>query len=83
MSWMTCNTCKTVVVANETGICLSCQAGFCQPGEDSYEYHQIKERIDAIEERLEQKDDKPKHQDGDEGWKATTPSRCNRPPNCS
>ena len=56
MNWMTCNTCKTIVCVNDVGICKACQAGFAQPSDDSYEYHKTQEKIDALEERLQQED---------------------------
>ena len=67
--WMTCNTCYRVVAVNPTGICLSCQGGFTnQMCEDDYFYqtpkiHELKEKINAIEERLQQKDNQSEHQD--------------------
>jgi len=82
-NWMRCTTCGTTVLANETGTCHACQSGFINPGEDSYQYHQIKERIDAIEERLQQEDDKREHQNGDESGKAKETGCRYLPPNCS
>lgn len=92
--WMTCTTCKTVVIANETGTCLSCQGGFSgEIGKDAYLYteqndyypevEELKEKINAIEKRLQQESNISEHQDRDEGGKTAAPSRCNRPPNCS
>ena len=57
--WMNCNTCHRIVTTNPTGICLSCQLGFTnQLSEDDYFYkpteiHELKEKIDAIEKRLQ------------------------------
>lgn len=61
--WMNCNACKRTVTVNPTGICLSCQGGFSnQICEDDYFYQtpeikEIKEKINAIEERLQQEVD--------------------------
>jgi len=63
--WMTCTTCRRVVLANETGICLNCQGGFSRGlGADDYFMQQsaprdekqetidlAKEKIDALEKR--------------------------------
>lgn len=87
-NWMQCTTCKRTAIANPTGVCLRCQKGFVDGVcEDDYIFHkkmiELKERKDAIEERLEQSDDSEEHQDRNEGWKATETSYRNRPPNCS
>lgn len=94
MSWMTCNTCRTVVKNNETGICHSCQGGFTGVmGKDAYlftepsdyypEVEELKEKINATKERIKQIDDKLEHQNRDEGGEASEASRCDRPINCS
>lgn len=37
MNYMTCNTCRRIVVVNNTGICLACQAGFSNaPQQDQF-----------------------------------------------
>lgn len=92
--WMTCTTCKTVVKANETGTCLSCQGGFTgKLGKDAYlftepndyypEVEALKEKINAIEERLQQENCLGQHQDRDESGETQKTGGCNRPPNCS
>jgi len=92
--WMNCNACKTVVINNETGICLGCQRGFTYKlQEDAYlftvandyypEIEELKEKIHAAEKRLQQEDCEGKHQDGDEGREATKAGGSDRPINCS
>ena len=88
-SWMTCNTCKTVAINNNTGICLACQGGFTKViQKDNYlftehnDYYppeevELWEKISAAEERIKQIDDNQKQGKAEEGHI----SRC--PPNCS
>jgi len=66
-NWMSCNSCRRTAIANPTGMCLSCQGGFDdKPMEDDFmfhtRYHDLKEKKDAIEERLEQSDSIEEHQ---------------------
>jgi len=94
MKWMNCTTCKRVVIANETGICLNCQGGFSKGlGPDDYfmqagakpeqSISELRGEIDAIKERIKQENNQQEHQGRNGGGEATTPSRSNRPPNCS
>jgi len=53
------------------------------PPEELEVWNNLKEKRNAIEERLEQIDDQVKHQDRDEGRKASEASCSDRPPNCS
>jgi len=52
VSWMTCVTCRKLVISNPTGICLACQGGFTNEiCEDSF-LHYLKECENAVKKRL-------------------------------
>lgn len=94
-SWMTCTTCKTVAINNETGVCLACQKGFTNViQKDNYLYKEyndyyppeelkIWEKINAVEERIKQIDDKIEHKDGDKVRKIAEASCSDCSGNCT
>lgn len=94
MKWMNCTTCKRVVIANETGICLNCQGGFSKGlGPDDYfmqagakpeqSISELRGEINAIKERIKQENDQQKHQGGNGGGEAPKTGGCHRAVNCS
>lgn len=63
MEFMTCNTCRSVVQLNNTGICLACQGGFIGVAQsDAYETS-FRNKIDVLKKKEQEIEEELKKTD--------------------